>query len=100
MRREPFLYPNNETSPGKKRQVITSSEESSSIPKRSPRHQLEGFPPSTKGITKCLVRKNRKDYLDIPFGTMLSNCSPEPLHLYLVDSFPSPRVRSLRCRNL
>src|SRR5258708_39995451 len=100
MRREPFLYPDKETFPDKKRWVIISSEESSFIPKRSLQNQLEGSPSSTRGIAKCLVRKNHKDYLNTPFGTILSNSSPEPLHPSLADSFPSPRATSPRHRNL
>src|SRR5258707_15311055 len=100
MRRKPFLSPDKETFPDKREQMTTSLEGSSSIRKRSSQRQLEGSPPSTKDIAKCLVKKNRRDYLDTPFGITLSNCSLEPLHPYPVDSFPSPRAKSLRRRSL
>src|SRR5713226_2584573 len=100
MRREPFLSPDKETFPDEKRRVITSSDESSSIPKRSPWHRLEGSLPNTRDIAKYLARKNCKDYHNTPFGITPLNCSLEPLHPYPVDSFPLPRARLLKRRNL
>src|SRR5258708_22894884 len=100
MQKKPFLCPDKGISPDKKRQVNTSLEESSSTLKRSPRCPLEGFPPSTKDIAKCLVRRNHKGYPDTPSRIILLNYSLEPLHHYLVDSFPSPRAKSLKHKNL
>src|SRR5258708_28943038 len=94
------LCPDKGTSPKRKEPAITSSEGSSFILKGSPQHPLEGFPPNTKGIIKCLVKKSRRGYPDIPFGIMPSNYSLGPLHHYLVDSSPSPRAQLLKHKSL
>src|SRR5258707_15885574 len=96
----PFLCPDKGIFPDNKEQAITSSEESSSILKRSPQRPSEGFPLSTKGITRCLVNRSRKGYPDTLFGTTLSNYSLELLHHYLADSSPSLRAKLLKHKNL
>src|SRR5258708_6786799 len=96
MQKRPFLCPDKETSTGKKKQATISSEESFSIPKRSPQRPSEEYPPNTKGITRCLARRSRKDYPNTPFGIMPLNYSLEPLHHYRADSFPSPRAKLLK----
>src|SRR5258707_15758525 len=100
MQEGPFLYPSKGISPDGKKQAIISLEESSSTLKRSPRPPLAGFPPNTKGIAKCLARRNHKGCHDTPFGITLSNSSQEPLRRYPADSSPSPRVKSLRHKGL
>src|SRR5258708_6538171 len=99
-RREQSSYLDKEMFPEGRTRATTSSEESSSTPKRSLQPPLEGFPPNTKGTKRCLARKSRKGCPGIPFGTMPSNYSQElPLHCQ-EDSSPLPRARLQRCKNL
>src|SRR5258708_4353921 len=93
-------YPDKETSLGKEGKTTTSSEESSSTQKESPQHPSEASPPSIKDTRRCLAKKNRKDYLDIPFGTTPLNYSQEHPPRYPDDSSPSLRAKLPKHRNL
>src|SRR5258708_21954643 len=96
----PSLYPDKEMFPDKRGRAVTSSEGSSFILRKSPRHPSEGFHPSTKDTKRCSAKKSHKGYLDTLSGITLSNYSPEPLHLYLGGSFPLPKARSPKHRSL
>src|SRR5258708_40019054 len=100
MQGRPALYHHKGTFHDKRGRAITSSDGSSFILKRSPRHPLEGSHPSTKDTKKYSAKKSCKDYLDTPSGIMLSNSSPEPLHLYLGGSSPLPKARLPKCKSL
>src|SRR5258708_23715627 len=71
MQKGPSLYPDRETFPEGEGRTITSSEESSSIPKQSLQSLLEGYPPNTRDTRRYSVKKNRKDYPNTPFGITL-----------------------------
>src|SRR5260221_13779440 len=93
MQKEPSLYPDKEIFLEEKGKTTISLEGSSFIRKESLQHLLEESPPNTKGIKKCLAKKNRRGYLDTPFGIMPSNYSQELLPHYPDDSSPLPRVK-------
>src|SRR5229473_2464711 len=99
MQRKLSLYPDKETSLEPKGKTTTSSEGSSSIQRESLQYPLEVSPPNTKDTRKCLVKKSRRDYPNIPFGITPSSCSQGHLPRYQDDSSLSPKVKSLKHKN-
>src|SRR5713226_9184011 len=93
MRRKLFFYPDKGISLEGKGKTTTSSEGSPFIRKESLQHLLEGSPPNTKDIKRCLAKKNRRGYLNTPFGITPSNYSQGPLPRYPDDSFPLPKAK-------
>src|SRR5258708_23700976 len=93
-------YPDKEMSLGRKRETTTSSEGSFSTQKESLQHPSEVSPPNISGMKRYSARKNRRDYLDTPFGIMPSNYSQEHLPHYPDDSSPLPRAKLPRHKNL
>src|SRR5216684_7828192 len=100
MRKKPSLYPGKRMSPEREGWETTSLGESSFILKRSLQHLSEGFPPNTKDTKKYLAKKSHRGYLDILYGTTLSNCSQGPPHRYQGGSSPLPRAKSRKLKNL
>src|SRR5229473_2737984 len=100
MRREPPLYPDRETSLERKRGITTSSEGSPSTQSEFLQRPSEASPLNIRGIGKYSAKKNRRDCLGTPFGTMPLNYSQERPLRYLDDSFPSPKARSPKHKNL
>src|SRR5258707_202926 len=99
MRKKPSLYPGKRMSPEREGRETTSSGESSFILKRSLQHLSEGSPPNTKDTKKYLAKRSRRGYLNIPYGTMLSNCSRGPPHRYPGSSSPLPKAKSWKHKN-
>src|SRR5229473_766803 len=99
MRKEPPLYPDRETSPERKGGITTSLEGSPSTQSEFLQRLSEASPLNIKGIEKYSAKKNRRDCLGTPFGTMPLNYSRERPLRYLDDSFPSPKARSLKHKN-
>src|SRR5216684_526898 len=93
MQRKLSLYPDKEISLEGKGKTTISLEGSSFIQKESLQHPLEGSPPNTKDIKRCLAKKSRRGYLNTPFGITPSNYSQGPLPRYPDDSSPSPRAK-------
>src|SRR5258708_5695785 len=83
-----------------KRRTAISLEGLSFILNESLQHPSEVSPPSIKDIRRCLARRNHRDYLGTPFGTMPLSYSQEPPPHYPDDSFPSPRARLPKHKNL
>src|SRR5260370_4414789 len=93
MQKRLSLYPNKGIFLEGKEKTTTSSEGLSFTQNESLQHPSEASPPSTKDTKRYLVKKSRRDYPTIPFGTTPSNYSQEPLPRYPDDSSPSPRPR-------
>src|SRR5216684_1863680 len=90
MQKEPSLYPDKGIPLERKRGTATSSEGSSFTQKESLQHPSEAFLLNTKDIKRSLVKKNRRGYLDTPFGTMPLNYSQEHPPRYPDYFSPSP----------
>src|SRR5258708_2444465 len=100
MQKKLSLYPDKGISLEGKEKATTSSEGLSFTQNESLQHPSEASPPSTRDTKKCLVKKSRRGYLTIPFGTTPSNYSQEPLPRYPDNSSPSPRARLPKHRSL
>src|SRR5713226_5204584 len=99
MQKEPSSSLDREISLERKGTITISSEGSSFTQKESPQYPLEASPPNTKDIKRCSVKKNRRGYLNTPFGIMPSNCSQEHLLHYQDDSSPSHKAKLPRHRS-
>src|SRR5258708_35250811 len=99
MQRERSLYLDKETYRERRKRTIISSGGLPSTPKESLQHPSEGFSLNIKDTGKCLVKKNRKGYPDIPFGITPLSCSQEHPPHYQDDSSPSPRAKSPKHRS-
>src|SRR5713226_7920978 len=100
MRNALSSYPDKEMFLEHKRRTATSLEGLSSILKESLRHPSEVSPLSIKDTRRCLARRNRRDYLGTPSGITPSNYSQEHPPHYPDDSFPSPKAKLPRHKNL
>src|SRR5258708_8318178 len=100
MQRRLSLYLDKEISLEGKREIAISSEESFSTQKESLQHPSEASPPNTKGTKRCLVKKNRRGYLDTLFGITPLSYSREHPPRCPDDSSLSPRAKSPKHRSL
>src|SRR5258708_5174230 len=96
MQGEPSSYLDRRMSLVGEGKTTISLEESSSTQRKSPRYLLEGSLPNIKDTRKCSAKKNRKDYLGIPFGITPSKYCRELLPPYPDDSSPSLKAKLQR----
>src|SRR5258708_1966539 len=93
-------YLDKGTFPEHKKRTAISLEGLSFILKESLQHPSEVSPPSIKDTKRCLARRNRRDYLGTPSGITPLNSSQEHPPHYPDDSFPSPKAKLPRHKNL
>src|SRR5229473_4340034 len=93
-------YLDKRMSPEHKKKTAISLGGLSFTPKESLQHPSEVSPPSIKDMGRYSAKKNRKDYLDIPSGITPSNYSREHPPHYPDDSFPLPKAKLPKRRNL